>query len=341
MRTARVAVVTALVLLGGAATAAAALSGPPRLEGLRVLDRIPLGDLGAGVTYADGAVWVQTVTRNQLVRIDPKTNRITARLKLPDPSSGDAEQVAPPPAYGAGSLWMIGGTDGVSSPSTVIRINPRRLSVAKTIKVSEPFYVGFGFGSVWVMQFYPYRWSRIDPRSNKVVESVSAIGPTSMTTGAGSVWILAHRANQLVRLNPRTGDVVAAIRIKTLGSSTENVNFGFGSIWITDPLAPSVARVDVKTNKQRVEILMPKGISNPDALTSGGGFVWLASDHDLVRVDPRTNRVTGALVVRPARKNPPCGPSTQYNCFPGVTFGDGSVWAVDNSRHEVLRVAPA
>jgi len=337
---ARVAAFAALALLTATAAAAAALSGPPKLKRLRVLDQIRLGDLGAGITYADGAIWVQTVARNELIRIDPKMNRITGRLKLPDATSGDAEDVAPPPAYGAGSLWLVGGSDGTNEASTVTRVNLNPLSVTKKIKVNEPFYVGFGFGSVWVIQFYPYRWSKIAPRTNKVVKSVSAIGPTSFATGAGSVWILAHRARSLLRLDPRTDDVVATIPIRTLGSSTENVAFGFGSIWITDPLSPSVTRVDVKTNKQLVEILMPNGITNPDALTVGAGFVWLASDHDLVRVDPRTNRVTGALGVRPPRKSPPCGPDTQYNCFPGVTFGDGSVWAVDNSRHEVLRVAP-
>src|SRR5690348_8043940 len=92
---ARAAAVAALAVLGAAAAAAAALSGTPKLERLRVLDQIRLGDLGAGITYADGAVWVQTVARNELVRIDPKTRRITNRLKLPDSTSGDAEDVAP------------------------------------------------------------------------------------------------------------------------------------------------------------------------------------------------------------------------------------------------------
>ena len=337
---ATIALVAALALLVAAAAGEAALSRPSKVVPLHVLGHIRLRDLGAGITYADGAVWVQTVTRNELVRIDPKTNRITGRLKLPDATSGDAEDVAPPPAYGAGSLWLVGGSDGLTPSSTVTRVTLNPLSVATTIKINEPFYVGFGFGSVWVMQFYPYRWSKIDPTTNKVGKSVPSIGPTSVTTGAGSVWILAHRARSLLRLDPRTDDVVARVPVITLGGSPENVMYGFGSMWVTDPVAPSVARIDVKTNKQLVEILMPDGISNPDALTTGGGFVWLASDHDLVRVDPRTNRVTGTLRVRLPTKDGACGRGTPFNCFPGVTFGDGSVWAVDNSRHEVLRVAP-
>jgi hypothetical protein len=195
---ARIAVVAALAVLGTAAVGAAALSSPRKLEHLHVLARIRLGDLGAGITYADGAVWAQTVARNELVRIDPKTNRITNRLKLPDATSGDAEQVAPPPAYGAGSLWIVAAGR--------------------------------------------------DPHARRDHES--------------------RRAHDRCRLR--------------------------------------LARHGPRPRPGRPEVEPGHG--------------------NRARATPE--------------ENPPCGPDTQYNCFPGVTFGDGSVWAVDNSRHEVLRVAP-
>jgi len=325
----------ATLTIGLLAVAVASASGADRsVAQLHVQAKIALGDQGAGITFADGAVWLQTVAKNELVRIDPATNRVTDRLKLPG-LNGRAHDVNPPPAFGDHSFWLPNGAaDGV------IRVKIHPLRVAKTIPLDAPFFAAFGYGSVWVVQFDPYKWSRIDPVTNRLSKTFPATGPTAVATGAGSVWIVAHRARKLLRIDPKTNDIVATIAIKTRGGVPENEVLAFGSVWINDPQGPSIARIDMKKNKQRLEIVLPSSVQFPGTLTSGGGSVWVGSDHDLLRINPRTNRVDGMLAVKIAKNNPECGTTTDFNCFAGVTYGAGSVWAVDNRHHQVIRVAP-
>ncbi len=90
------------------------------------------------------------------------------------------------------------------------------------------------------------------------------------------------------RIDATTGRVTATVRV---GAAPYDVAWGFGSAWVSNSGDGTVSRMTgsrvVKTIKVGVE---------PNGLSAIGGSLWV-TDHTagkLVRIDPRTNRVTGS-----------------------------------------------
>ena len=75
-----------------------------------------------------------------------------------------------------------------------------------------------------------------------------------------------------------------------VGNGPYDIEWGFGSAWVSNSLDGTVSRITgkkvVKTIKVGVE---------PNGLAAIGSYLWV-TDHTagkLLRLDPRTNRVTG------------------------------------------------
>src|SRR5690349_4410542 len=67
----------------------------------------------------------------------------------------------------------------LAPPTTIATTNPVAPVTAKVIaewKVSNPSFIAFGFGSVWVTDHYGHNITRIDPVSNKVIAVIRGIG---------------------------------------------------------------------------------------------------------------------------------------------------------------------
>jgi hypothetical protein len=327
-----------VVALGAAALLAMARPAAPstraaaKVPRLHVQARIPIGQVGAGIVGAEGYVWtVSMFPTYQIVKIDPASNRVVGRLDLGgDGSMDDVVWIT----YDSGSLWVSRQLSG-----EVDRIGTDPLAIAARIKIDDPFDVAAGFGSVWVPQFDPYQWSVIDMTTNTATKSAPATGPTAAVIDNGAVWMLAHRAQTLLRIDPATNTVTKKIPVRTGGGVPERLAAGFGSIWTADPKSGSVARIDEATGKQLVEIVLPSTpLWNPYPIATGGGSVWVGSDHGVGRINPKTNRLSGALAL--TYDNRVCGPQGANVCALGVTFASGSAWVTDVYHRQVLRIAP-
>jgi streptogramin lyase len=324
-----VALLVGIAALAGGGSAAS--GSTPKVGELQVTAQIPIGRLAGGIVGARGFLWVVSVfPKNEVDKIDPKTNRVVARLPLGGVPSAEVAWIT----YGAGSLWISRATAW-----EVDRVSLNPLSVVSRTKIQDPFDVAVGFGSVWVPQFDPYQWSRIGASTNKVSKTAPATGPTAAVVDHGFVWILEHRSRSILKISPATGTVVKTIPVVTGGSVPERLAAGFGSLWTTDPQSSSIARIDEASGRQRVEIVLPKEpLWNPYPIATGGGSVWVGTDHGVGRIDPVTNQLTGELKL--AYANPTCGPSTQSTCINGITYANGSVWATDWAGKQVVRIAP-
>jgi streptogramin lyase len=323
----------AVAVLAATVGSAASSNGVSRaVPTLHVQAKIPIGQVGAGIVGAEGYVWVvSTYPRYQIIKIDPSTNHVVGRLDLAGGGSlADVVWIT----YDAGSLWVSRELNG-----EVDRITLDPFAVAARIKLEDPFDVAAGFGSVWVPQFGPYQWSTISTSTNAVTQTQPATGPTSAVIDNGAVWMLAHRAKTLLRIDPATNTVTEQIPVQTGGGVPERLAAGFGSIWTADPRSGSVARIDEATGKQLVEIVLPTTpLWNPYPIATGGGSVWVGSDHGVGRINPRTNRLSGKLTL--TYDNRTCGPSGANVCVLGVTFASGSAWVTDVYHRQVLRIAP-
>jgi YVTN family beta-propeller protein len=145
-------------------------------------DPIRIETLEHPIAVGEGAVWV--IDNGGLVRIDPASNRIAARIEiLVTPfATLDAGGIA----AGEGAVWVTNPVAG-----TVSRISPASNRVSSRIKVGKtPLGVAVGEGSVWVANSDAGTVSRIDPDQGKVVATLR-IGPnpTEIAVGAGGVWV--------------------------------------------------------------------------------------------------------------------------------------------------------
>jgi YVTN family beta-propeller protein len=107
--------------------------------GSRAADTIDVGDGPLGIATGFGAVWVVCYWDRQLIRIDPRTREVVARIPI---DVGPLDVGA-----GAGAVWVTNRESG-----TVLRIDPRTNKVVKTIRLPEaltPRTVAARDGQVW------------------------------------------------------------------------------------------------------------------------------------------------------------------------------------------------
>jgi streptogramin lyase len=170
-----------------------------------------------------------------VVRVDPQTNRPTARIAVP----GGPTNVA----LGLGGAWVVS-----SRSNSVSLIDPSSNRVVRTVAIPCPTACPFGptplaivlaAGGVWVRNERDSTLTRIDPDNGQVTGtySVDAFygrdGLDAMAFAHGAIWL---GGVQLQRFDIHTGT------IRRIDLSATTVAAGAGSLWITD-IAGTVLRV--------------------------------------------------------------------------------------------------
>src|ERR1700761_2784770 len=139
--------VCALIALSASATVWAA--SPAVIERQLPLDQLPISHRvmvppGPGwLEVGFGSVWVSKSDTHEVLRIDPKTNRVAATIPVgSDPELGIG--------VGLGAVWIPDPKD-----QTITQINPapnRGVRVMKVPLASDPEgSIGIGAGSLWVL----------------------------------------------------------------------------------------------------------------------------------------------------------------------------------------------
>jgi streptogramin lyase len=222
-------------------------------ETRRVTARFPLGG-SMVITPAKDAIWVG-LTRSsgafRLVRIDPRTNRIVARLRTPDVPGGGANAG---PVIVGGNLWLV-------SAEAAMRIDPRS---GQALARAQTAHSGYGTrslavvdGDLWV-QISDGRvlrldgatgrrkatfdlpdgnligdflmnglfvvdqstLSRMDPRTFRVLwrAPIASIGPG--VAAGGRLWVEApdQQGDRVLTVDPRTGSVIDSVHVGEFGA---------------------------------------------------------------------------------------------------------------------------
>jgi DNA-binding beta-propeller fold protein YncE len=131
--------------------------------------------IGAGatqVTVGAGGVWVAVWAAGRLVRVDPATNRVVARIPV-----GRAQESPLAIAAAAHAVWAVDFGD-----AEVLRIDPATNRVVARIPVrGGAGGIGVGAGAVWVTSGeggdQRHGWvQRIDPARGRVVATIDVPG---------------------------------------------------------------------------------------------------------------------------------------------------------------------
>lgn len=230
-----------------------------------------------GIGASEDAMWA--CAEDELVRVDPATNEITARVPI------DAPLGVSQLPYGDGTMWAF-TTSGVG-PDTVIRVDPSSATVVAEIPLGVVAgTMAYGHDALWVTSPTQDVLLRIDPATNTVERWAEEIeGAGLVRVGADGVWVSLHGEHAadpiepsdptLVKVDPATGDVV--VEAATGGSL--GVDGGFSvtddAVWVRAP-EPFLAVVDPVTGDV-IRTIEQSGGGGDVAVALGS--VWLTS-HD-------------------------------------------------------------
>jgi DNA-binding SARP family transcriptional activator/streptogramin lyase len=173
----------------------------------------------------------------------------------------------------------------------------------------------------------PNSVARIDGSGNKL-ESYVGVGkdPVALAVGVGGVWVANANDGTVSRLDPTTGTFERNIAIGD--DDLSDIAVGFGSVWVADGNGGTVTRIDPNLNGIQATIapagrptLAPSGVY---FVAVGSGYVWATRGDQLLRIDPKTNRVDKRLSV---------------DTPTGLTTGGGSVWVTTQSE-QVWHIDP-
>jgi hypothetical protein len=305
----------------GAATTAPGTPAPGRPS--PVVATIATGGFSYGMVAGAGALWV--VGSDEVVRVDPATDRVTARIPVAPTGSGPAAV-----AVGPGAVWA-----SVAVPSALWGIDPGTGKVTARIPLGAPLRgsiaVSAAGDSVWVAccgeagAGFPAsagRLLRVDPHRKRVVADVHLpANPAAVAADATGAWV-ATADGRVLEVSRKRNRIVATIDAGGPLGFSQTIAVGSGGVWLADPFDEQIVRIDPGT--RRVMARIRAGAVT--ALAAAGDAVWALSSLGLVRVDPRRDRVAAVASdpeLRSARL---------------VAAGAGAVWTAGWSS--VSRIDP-
>jgi tRNA A-37 threonylcarbamoyl transferase component Bud32 len=196
--------------------------------------RLDVGPIA--VATGERAVWVlgSVLDKEQLLRIDPATGRVTRRNRF-------ARRLNPSSlAVGAGAVWLVD-----SAPGILYRVDPRTLAITGRVAIGDnAARPAVHFGSVWVgLEATSVQTLVIDPKTLGILIALDCCPPHEGgdASGFGSNWTISWPTGVIVRFDQETKQVAKTIDLVNSplwgGPCITAVATGGGAVWAT--VAPS------------------------------------------------------------------------------------------------------
>jgi DNA-binding SARP family transcriptional activator/ABC-type transport system substrate-binding protein len=144
-----------------------------------------------GIAYGGGSMWVSSFEENEVVRVDPGTGKVQARIPVRLPGWL---------AYGDGGLWTTSDVDGVE------RIDPTTNTVAAIARVPDPIdEVRVGGGFAWATNAPKGVVYKIDPSGQVVATYATGDGAHEPSFSDGNLWVANADAGTLTSIDAASG----------------------------------------------------------------------------------------------------------------------------------------
>src|SRR3954447_13478568 len=313
VRSPRLAVAAAAVLVTAAAVAAAVLategtSGPKRVRLPLAPNAVSLVDArshqvvgsvpypAATAVFAGRSAWLLSPEKQQLARVDLRTRKVGRRIDLPwHPGRVTT---------GGGSVWVA-----EDFGSRVWRINAGSGKVTRRLSIGGGGIsdIAFGAGSLWLAQGDAVL--RADPQDGHVLHRIAAPAQR-LVFGDRALWTATQGDGKLAKIDPADNRVVAPQKLHgwlsglavgggslwaaitpggdvfrlseddlgvqstpAAGSDPEQISFGGGKLWIADTAARAVSSLDQVSGK-RAEL---ESTAEPTSAAYHAGLIWIAA----------------------------------------------------------------
>ena len=211
------------------------------------------------------------------------------------------------------------GTLLFARPNSLARIDPATSKVSAVINVgAHPVVVAAAGHSVWTYNSGDGTISEVDAATNHVLRTTPAPGfkpalccslfaGPALAADASGAWFVNGRADDKAQLTHVLANR-GGKREYRLGLTPTGVAVGDGAVWVVGRRARDykVERIDPATGRVTASTRFPAG-SPVDSIAFGFGAVWVVSSPPatLYRIDPRTGRRTGTVVVGRSRATRP------------------------------------
>jgi serine/threonine-protein kinase len=185
---------------------------------------------GQSIVVGSRTVWYIGGSETTVYRINPATDQSLPSVSIAGGTVTDL-------VLGGGALW-VGSTD-----HTLTRFNALTGRFVDRISVdASPDALGFGQGSVWVLDRLANQVVRVDGRSGHVLARVAVNGSlVDLAAGDEGVWLLDDVAGTATPVDPETNSVGAPLPV---GSKPSGIAVGRGFVWVTDRSDGHLYRVD-------------------------------------------------------------------------------------------------
>jgi hypothetical protein len=289
------------------------------------------------IVAAGGSIWVASLDRPYLLQVDPERNRVTARIRLPQPPC--AMRV------GNGLLWLE-----LMDADEILAVDPRSARIVRRVRVDRGCIAGFVLGrdGLWVVD-HPglSKVSLRDARTGVTRRELPPISGPGLDTCAlaragDSLWV--GTAGPVLRVDPQSGRVRARIG-SPLDSRFLLVALG-DELWVGNFLFDEMRRIDVRTGREVARYEFGGG-----ALAATRDDLWAVSwvsamdtaqngrEPTLVRLDRRADRAVARYLV--GRRAPADGGRLrEISVLGAVGVGFGSVWVAHNLERRLYRLEP-
>ena len=209
----------------------------------QVANQIEVGPFPQAIAVGEGGVWVDVPANApgaapEIVRIDPNTDRVVARIPVPE---GESDIAA-----GEGSVWVTRDSrmQGGQLVLQTLRIDPATDTVIATLP-DVGGQVAVGDGYLWALAAGPGDRPtttvlvKIDPDTGSIVGTQSlGATVTNIVIGGGSVWLTTLpdprignlQSGTLIQVDPSTIQVRHTLRVSGLSISDSPV-FADGMLW--------------------------------------------------------------------------------------------------------------
>jgi streptogramin lyase len=271
------------------------------------LEGVP--EQGVFVAAGEGALWAAGSSRSpdpdsftppRLVRVDPTSGRVTARLGLGrDPLSAATGIVT-----GAGSVWVSLTDFDDGDAGQVWRLDPLARGVIARLRVGRlPSAMAVEGNSVWTVNAGDATISRIDAETNRVQTYKVARQPGGLVAAAGSIWLTHPQDGTVRRIEPASGRTLATIPV---GGSAYGMAADKRGVWIALPGEGLVRRIDPETNTVAETIQLG---GDPLSLASDGRVLWVAMHSDALVLRIELSKSSAfrlpAVAAQPVRRLDP------------------------------------
>jgi len=229
------------------------------------------------------------------------------------------------------------------APNRLLAIDSASARIVDSIPVgSAPVGVAAGLGSVWVASAGEQTVERVDPRTRAVTGRVG-VGrlPSALGLGEGAVWVgsAIGSAGTVSRVEPDSSAVVARFTVQRgsdgddfAPATPSSVVAAHGALWANRGRG-RVVRIPLRGGPTRITRL--GAAHSADGMAATDEAVWVASSADdtVLRLHPRTGRLTASIPIAGRRGRRLAGPLR-------IAAGAGAIWVADTLSDSVSRIDP-